>query len=101
MPENSLKLDAVRDPLTEARRLLDESVPRASPVLKALLASALFAVSGLWLGASSMIGPVLGHDRPAQATQIVTRSVQPGSEGGFQLSSSPDGLGSGSAKAGH
>jgi len=101
MPENTLSPDDIRDPLAEARRVLDTTVPRASPMLKALLASVAFAAAGMWLALSSFISPVLGQDHVAQPTPPVTRTVQAGTEGGFQLSASPDALASNSSKTAH
>ncbi|MFT3997357.1 MAG: hypothetical protein QM667_08115 [Asticcacaulis sp.] len=78
--------------LDEARALLARPVTRAPSVFKALLASAAFAVSGVWLGASSLIGPVMSQDRPAQRAAEAPKTVRAGTEGGFELSASREGL---------
>ncbi|MFN3807716.1 hypothetical protein [Asticcacaulis sp.] len=78
-------------PLEQARLLLETRVERTPSILKALMASAAFAVSGLWLAASMLVGPVMSQDKP-RPTPVVSKAVTSGSEGGFQLSASPSAL---------
>ncbi|ADU14537.1 hypothetical protein [Asticcacaulis excentricus] len=78
-------------PLEQARLLLDKRVERTPSIFKALMASAAFAVSGLWLAASMLVGPVMSHNK-AEPTPVVSKAVDSGTEGGFQLSASPSDL---------
>lgn len=78
-------------PLDQARILLNTRVTKTPSVFKALMASAAFAVSGLWLAASMIVGPVMDQDKP-KPTPVVSKAVSSGTEGGFQLSASPSDL---------